>query len=107
MSKYNCVVEDNHIRLGLVSIAGIGEKAAKQLLATKSLYENKDMRTLIPAIFAGVFDSIYKESRYSIYKNFALITGRKVKKEFSLNKFVNFNKDASNEMLDKMLMKII
>lgn len=107
MSKYNCVVEDNHIRLGLVSITGIGEKAAKQLLATKSLYENKDMRTLIPAIFAGVFDSIYKESRYSIYKNFALITGRKVEKEFSLSKFVNFNKDASNEMLDKMLMKII
>lgn len=107
MSKYNCVVENNYIRLGLVSITGIGEKAAKQLLATKSLYENKDMRTLIPAIFAGVFDSIYKESRYSIYKNFALITGRKVEKEFSLSKFVNFNKDASNEMLDKMLMKII
>ena len=108
MSEYNCVVEDNSIRLGLVSITGIGEKAANQLLTTKSLYENKDMRTLIPAIFAGVFDSIYNnESRYSIYKNFALITGRKVEKEFSLSKFVNFNKDTSNEMLDKMLMKIV
>ena len=106
-SSYVCKTENNAIRLGLVSIFGIGEHAANTILKSKSLFNNHDIRTLIPLIFSGVFDSIYEMSRFNIYKMFMEITGKTVQTVFSLSKTVHFNKDTSNKELDSLLMKII
>lgn len=72
-------IEDNMINIGLCAIKGFGDKAAYALIANRPYTSFDDMlervpkrelskRAMVPAIFAGLFDSVgTKEDMYNYF----------------------------------------